>query len=74
MGIITWIVIGVIILAIIGLGWHTFFVGVKKGADKIGLTPIIRNITNQAKHSFGGLVKNLPGFVSVSIGYFGISL
>jgi hypothetical protein len=43
MGLITWVVIGVIILAIIGLGWQTFLAGVKKGADKIGLTPIIKN-------------------------------
>jgi len=59
MGVITWIVIAVIILAILGLGWQTFFAGVKKGADKVGLTSIMKNITNQAKQSFGGVVKNL---------------
>jgi hypothetical protein len=56
MGVITWIVIAVVILAIMGLGWQTFFAGVKKGADKVGLTSIVKNITDQ---SFGGVVKNL---------------
>lgn len=59
MGVITWIVIAVVILAIMGLGWQTFFAGVKKGADKVGLTSIVKNITDQAKQSFGGVVKNL---------------
>jgi hypothetical protein len=59
MGVITWIVIAVVILAILGLGWQTFFAGVKKGADKVGLTSIVKNITDQAKQSFGGVVKNL---------------
>jgi hypothetical protein len=59
MGLISWVVIGVILLAIIGLGWQTFLAGVKKGADKIGLTPIIKNITYEAKQSFGGIAKNL---------------
>jgi len=52
MGVITWIVIAVVILAIMGLGWQTFFAGVKKGADKVGLTSIVKNITDQAKQSF----------------------
>jgi hypothetical protein len=67
MGLITWVVIGVIILAIIGLGWQTFFAGVKKGADKIGLTPIIKNITYQAKQSFGGIVNNLSSSVTKNV-------
>ena len=59
MGIITWIVIAVVLLAVMGLGWQTFFAGVKKGADKVGLTSIVKNITDQAKQSFGGVVRNL---------------
>ena len=50
-----------------GLGWQTFFAGVKKGADKIGLTPIIKNITDQAKQSFGGIVKNLSSSVTKNV-------
>ncbi|HYT44358.1 MAG TPA: hypothetical protein VEP90_18665 [Methylomirabilota bacterium] len=67
MGVITWIVIAVIILAIMGLGWQTFFAGVKKGADKVGLTSIMKNITDQAKQSFGGVVKNLSNPVSNTV-------
>jgi hypothetical protein len=45
---IIWLVIGIILLAIIGLGWNTFLAGVKKGADKLGLTSVI----NKAEQSF----------------------
>lgn len=48
MGLIIWLVIGIILLAIIGLGWNTFLAGVKKGADKLGLTSVI----NKAEQSF----------------------
>ena len=67
MGVITWIVIAVIILAIMGLGWQTFFAGVKKGADKVGLTSIMKNITDQAKQSFGGIIKNPSSPVSTNV-------
>ncbi|HKI08647.1 MAG TPA: hypothetical protein VKA09_09655 [Nitrososphaeraceae archaeon] len=48
MGILTWIIIAIIILAVIGLGWDIFFAGVKKGADKIGITSQLENATNSA--------------------------
>jgi hypothetical protein len=67
MGVITWIVIAVVILAIMGLGWQTFFAGVKKGADKVGLTSIMKNITDQAKQSFGGIIKNPSSPVSTNV-------
>jgi hypothetical protein len=67
MGVITWIVVAVIILAIMGLGWQTFFAGVKRGADKVGLMSIMKNITGQAKQSFGGVVKNLSSPVSKTV-------
>jgi hypothetical protein len=35
MGLITWIVMVVTILAILGLGWNVFMSGVYKGAQKI---------------------------------------
>jgi hypothetical protein len=40
MVILTWIIIAIIILAVIGLGWDNFLAGVKKGSDKIGITPL----------------------------------
>lgn len=48
MGILVLIVVGVLFLAIIGLGWNTFFDGVWKGADKIGIASIIENVTQSA--------------------------
>jgi hypothetical protein len=47
-GIPTWVIIAIIILAVIGLGWDNFFAGVKKGADKLGITSLLENATNSA--------------------------
>jgi uncharacterized membrane protein len=50
MGILTWIIIAVLILSIIGLGWQTFISGVFKGGEKIiNSTPEIKSITDKAK-------------------------
>ena len=49
MGVLTWIIIGVVILAIIGLGWQTFFSGLWQGAQKVGENPIVQNLTGEAK-------------------------
>ena len=48
MGFVVWIIVIIVILAIIGLGWNTFLSGVLKGADKIGITSIVKNATNDA--------------------------
>jgi hypothetical protein len=45
MGIITIIIVILIFLAIVGLGVDTFFAGVMKGADELGITPSVSNIT-----------------------------
>ena len=42
------ILISIFFLAILGLGWNTFFEGVRKGADKIGIMTIVENATNSA--------------------------
>ena len=47
-----------VILALVGLGWDTFFTGVKKGVEKIGNLPEIKNITNKAKNGFDSIVGN----------------
>lgn len=47
-----------VILALVGLGWDTFFTGVKKGVEKIGNLPEIKNITNKAKNEFDSIVGN----------------
>jgi hypothetical protein len=41
--IITGILIIIFLLALLGLGWDTFFSGVKKGADKVGITSIVES-------------------------------
>ena len=56
MGIILWFIAIVLFLAIIGLGWETFFTGVLKGVDKIGITPVLKNITDSTKESFQGII------------------
>jgi len=48
MGFLVWIILIIVFLAIVGLGWNTFFSGIKKGADKIGITTIVENITDNA--------------------------
>jgi hypothetical protein len=37
------------LLALIGLEWDTFVSGVKKGADKVGITPIVQGLANGAR-------------------------
>jgi len=48
MGLITWIIIGVVVLAVIGLGITTFFSGVVKGVEKVEQNPVVKNATNTA--------------------------
>jgi hypothetical protein len=49
MGLITWVVIAIVILAIIGLGWQMFFSGVWQGAQKVGQNPLVQNLTSEVK-------------------------
>ena len=58
MGLLTWIIIGVVLLAIIGLGWQTFFSGIWNGAQRIGQNPIVQNVTNEAKQGVKEIIKN----------------
>ena len=59
------IIIGVLILAIMGLGWQTFFGGVQKGAEKVGITKAIKNITNDIQNSLGKIVSNTTMNVAI---------
>ncbi|HJR84454.1 MAG TPA: hypothetical protein VJ772_03690 [Nitrososphaeraceae archaeon] len=47
-----------VILAVIGLGWDTFFGGVKKGVEKISNLPEVKNLTNKAKSEFDNIIGN----------------
>jgi flagellar hook assembly protein FlgD len=54
MGLITWIVIAVIVLAVIGLGVGVFFSGVMRGIEIIGNSPAVQNVTDEAKEFLKG--------------------
>jgi hypothetical protein len=58
MGLLTWIIIGIVVLAIIGLGWQTFFSGIWNGAQRIGQNPIVQNVTNEAKQGVKEIIDN----------------
>jgi hypothetical protein len=58
---IGWIVLilaVIVILALVGLGWNTFFGGVKKGIEKIGNLPEVKNLTNKAKTQLDTITGN----------------
>lgn len=59
------IIVGVLILAILGLGWQKFFGGVQKGAEKVGITKALKNITNDIQNSLGKIVSNTTKSVAI---------
>lgn len=58
MGIITIIIVILIFLAIVGLGVDTFFAGVMKGADELGITALVSNITSNADDIIQNLTRD----------------
>lgn len=44
MGMLTWVIIGVVVLAIIGLGLSTFLSGVREGAEEVSRIPVLDEI------------------------------
>ena len=54
MGLITWIAIAVIVLAVIGLGIGVVLSGVIRGAEIIGNSPAVQNVTEEAKEFLRG--------------------
>jgi hypothetical protein len=58
-GIIAGILIIIVLLALLGLGWDTFVSGVKKGADKVGITPIIKRGVEIVENGTRNIVSNL---------------
>jgi hypothetical protein len=57
--IIAGILIIIVLLALIGLGWDTFVSGVKKGADKVGITPIVQRAVEIVENGTQNIVSNL---------------
>lgn len=68
MGIILRILVIILViiffLAIMGLGWDTFFAGVKKGADKIGITSIVQNASDDAAEIAKNASRDIVGSIS----------
>jgi hypothetical protein len=57
--IIAGILIIIIFLALLGLGWDIFVSGVKRGADKVGITPIVRGALEIVENGTRNIVSNL---------------
>jgi hypothetical protein len=55
------ILVTIFFLAILGLGWNTFFEGVRKGADKIGIMTIVENATNSATEIAKNMSRDIIG-------------
>ena len=56
-----------VILSVIGLGWDTFFGGVKKGVEKISNLPEVKNLTDKAKSEFDNIIGNSTFDIIASI-------
>lgn len=59
MGLLTWIIVAVVILAIIGLGWQVFFSGVARGADKILGNPAVGKASDETKEFAANVTNDL---------------
>ncbi|AIF82208.1 hypothetical protein NTE_00126 [Candidatus Nitrososphaera evergladensis SR1] len=58
MGLLTWIVIAVVIVLIIGIGVEAFFSGLISGAEKLGNNPVIKNATEEGKNFAKDAIQN----------------
>lgn len=56
-----------VVLAVVGLGWDTFFGGVKKGVEKISNLPEVKNLTDKAKSEFDNIIGNSTFDIIASI-------
>jgi hypothetical protein len=66
-GWIVFILAVLVILAVVGLGWDTFFGGVKKGVEKISNLPEVKNLTDKAKSEFDNIIGNSTFDIIASI-------
>jgi hypothetical protein len=56
MGILAWIIVIIVFLAIVGLGWNTFF-----EVYRIGITPILENVTHSATEIAKNVSRDIVG-------------
>jgi hypothetical protein len=57
--IIAGILIIIVLLALLGLGWDTFVSGVKRSADKVGITPIVQRVVEIVENGTRNIVSTL---------------
>jgi hypothetical protein len=67
MGLITWIVIAVVILSIIGQGWNVFASSVLRGAQKVIITvrPIIDDSTKAINQPLDNLTNSIQSILNI---------
>ena len=67
MGILTWILLGVIVLVAIGLGVGVFFTGLLRGAEIVGENPAVQNATEEARDFIGDSADSIAGGALVAL-------
>jgi uncharacterized protein (UPF0333 family) len=61
MGFIALILVIIFFLAVVGLGFDTFFSGIKKGADKLSITPVMETAADDAIEIAGNASRDIVG-------------
>lgn len=67
---ITWVIIAVVVLVILGLGVQTFLSGLWTGAQKVSSNPVVQNATGEAKEFVKESINNSHPFLSFSYQHF----
>ena len=70
MGLLTWIMLIVVILSIIGQGWNVFVSSIFKGLDKIlsSISPIARDLDKIAKdYAANNITKNVAAGFAMNV-------
>ena len=49
MGWITWVIVAVVVLVVLGIGVQAFLSGLWSGAQKVSANPVVQNLTDNAK-------------------------
>ena len=57
MGLLTWVIIAVVVLAVIGLGVGTFYSGILQGAQTVGSNAVVKDATGEAKEFAGNITQ-----------------
>lgn len=57
MGLLTWVIMAVVILAVIGLGVGTFYSGILQGAQTVGSNTVVKDATGEAKEFAGNITQ-----------------